>query len=177
MNTSLRSVQAVRRNRSSIKEQKLANKKFKLIIMSKKLFFGMIAFVFFNTVSFGQTKDEKAVADAVEQLRIGMVDGNKALLEKLTDEKLSYGHSGGHIDDKKEFVDKLTNGSSDFVTIDLSEQTISISDKVAIVRHTLNAKTNDGGKPAEVHLKVLLIWQKGKGGWKLLARQAIKITQ
>jgi hypothetical protein len=51
--------------------------------------------------------------------------------------------AAGHIDDKKEFVDKLTNGSSDFVTIDLSEQTISISDKVAIVRHTLNAKTND----------------------------------
>ena len=43
--------------------------------------------------------------------------------------------------------------------------------------NTLNAKTNDGGKPAEVHLKVLLIWQKGKSGWKLLARQAIKITQ
>jgi len=145
--------------------------------MSKKLFFGMIVFVFFSAVSFGQAKDEKAVADAVEQLRSAMVDGNKAVLEKLTDEKLSYGHSGGHIDDKKEFVDKLTNGSSDFVTIDLSEQTISISDKVAIVRHTLNAKTNDGGKPAEVHLKVLLIWQKGKGGWKLLARQAIKISQ
>jgi len=61
------------------------------------------------------------------------------------------------------------------VTIDLSEQTISISDKVAIVRHTLNAKTNDGGKPGEVHLKVLLIWQKEKSGWKLLARQAIKV--
>ena len=145
--------------------------------MSKKLIFGLIAFVFFNTVSFGQTKDEKAVADAVEQLRNAMVNGDKAVLEKLTDEKLSYGHSGGHIDDKKEFVAKLTNGSSDFVTIDLSEQTISISDKVAIVRHTLNAKTNDGGKPGEVHLKVLLIWQKGKSGWKLLARQAIKITQ
>ena len=117
------------------------------------------------------------MADAVEQLRNAMVNGDKALLQKLTEEKLSYGHSGGHIDDKKEFVDKLTNGSSDFVTIDLSEQTISISDKVAVVRHTLNAKTNDGGKPGEVHLKVLLIWQKGKDGWKLLARQAIKLTQ
>jgi len=145
--------------------------------MSKKLFFGIIAFIFLNTVSFGQTKDEKAVSDAVEQLRSAMVNGNKAALEKLTDEKLSYGHSGGHIDDKKEFVTKLTNGSSDFVTIDLTEQTISISEKVAIVRHTLKAKTNDGGKPGEVHLKVLLIWQKGKGGWQLVARQAIKITQ
>ena len=143
--------------------------------MSKKLFFGMIAFVFFNTVSFGQTKDEKAVADAVEQLRNAMVNGDKAVLEKITDEKLSYGHSSGHIDDKKVFVEKLTNGSSDFVTIDLTEQTISISEKVAIVRHTLKAKTNDGGKPGDVNLKVLLIWQKGKGGWKLVARQAVKI--
>ena len=84
--------------------------------MSKKLFFGMIAFVFFNTVSFGQTKDEKAVADAVEQLRSAMVNGDKAVLEKITDEKLSYGHSGGHIDDKKEFVTKLTNGSKNSVT-------------------------------------------------------------
>ena len=78
--------------------------------MSKKLFFGMIAFVFFNTVSFGQTKDEKAVTGAVEQLRIAMVNGDKAMLEKLTDEKLSYGHSGGHIEGKKEFVEKLANG-------------------------------------------------------------------
>ena len=144
--------------------------------MRKKLFLGAIAFILLNTVSFGQTKDEKAVADVVEQLRNAMVNGDKAVLEKLTDEKLSYGHSSGHIDDKKEFVEKLTNGSSDFVTIDLSEQTVSISENVAIVRHTLNAKTNDGGKPGEVHLKVLLVWQKEKGGWKLLARQAIKVT-
>ena len=144
--------------------------------MSKKLFLGITAFIFFNAVSFGQTKDEKAVADAVEQLRIGMVDGNKALLEKLTDEKLSYGHSGGHIDDKKEFVEKLTTGKSDFVTMDLTEQTISISGKTAIVRHKLNATTNDGGKPGEVHLLVMLVWQKKGAKWILLARQAVKIT-
>ena len=124
-----------------------------------------------------QSKNEKQVAEAVENLRKAMVDGNRADLENLVSEKLSYGHSGGHIDDKKEFVEKLAGGASDFVSIDLSEQTISISETVAIVRHTLSAKTNDGGKPAEVHLKVLLIWQKQKGGWKLVARQAIKLTQ
>ena len=144
--------------------------------MIRKLIFGAIAIVFLNTVSFGQTKDEKAVADAVEQLRNAMVNADKGSLEKLTEEKLSYGHSSGALDDKKQFVDKLVSGSSDFVSIDLSEQTISISDKVAIVRHTLKAKTNDGGKPGEVHLKILLIWQKGKDGWKLLARQAVRIV-
>ena len=145
--------------------------------MRKKTISFFIAVFLVTGFIHAQSANETAVTNAVERLRKAMIDGNKTELEKIVSDKLSYGHSGGHIDDKKEFVDKLTNGSSDFVTIDLSEQTISISDKVAIVRHTLNAKTNDGGKPAEVHLKVLLIWQKGKSGWKLLARQAIKITQ
>ena len=147
--------------------------------MIKKLFLGTIAFLFFNAFAFTQIKikDEKEITDAVEQLRVAMISGDKTSLEKLTAEKLSYGHSGGHIDDKKEFVEKLVSGASKFESIDLAEQTISISDNVAIVRHVLNAKTNDAGKgPAEVHLRVLLIWQKQKGGWKLLARQAVKVT-
>ena len=139
-----------------------------------KLVCTVVLVFFFGLVTIAQSKDEKAIADLVEQLRTAMLDGDRAKLESLVAEKLSYGHSGGHIDDKKEFVEKLASGSSDFVTIDLSEQTVSVSDNVAIVRHILNAKTNDGGKPGEAHLRVLLIWQKQKGGWKLLARQAVK---
>lgn len=123
-----------------------------------------------------QSKQEKGVAAVTEQLRKAMVDPDKATLENLVWDKLTYGHSGGHIDDKKEFVEKLVSGKSDFVTIDLSEQTISISGKTAIVRHKLNATTNDGGKPGEVHLLVMLVWQKQGGHWILLARQAVKAT-
>jgi ketosteroid isomerase-like protein len=123
-----------------------------------------------------QSKSEKQVTVATEQLRKAMVDGDKAALESLVADKLSYGHSGGHVDDKKEFVEKLTGGGSDFVTIDLTEQTVSITGKTAVVRHILTAKTNDGGKPADVHLRVLLVWQKQGGKWKLLARQAVKIV-
>ncbi len=123
-----------------------------------------------------QSKKEKQVAAATEQLRKAMVEGNKPELERLTSPLLSYGHSGGHIDDQAEFVKKLTGGGSDFVTIDLSEQTISISGKTALVRHTLTAKTNDNNKPGDVLLKVLLVWQKKGGHWKLLARQAVKLA-
>ena len=144
--------------------------------MIKKLFLGTIAFLLFKVFGFTQIKDEKDITDAVEQLRTAMVNGDKAALERLTAEKLSYGHSSGVIDDKKSFIDKIVSGVSDFVTIDLTEQTISVSDDIALVRHVLNAKTNDAGKgPGEVHLRILLVWQKQKGGWRLLARQAVKI--
>ena len=123
-----------------------------------------------------QSRHEKAVAIAVEELRKAMETGNKTMLEKYTSDKLSYGHSGGKVEGKQSFIQSLTSGASDFVTIDLSEQTISVSKKTAIVRHKLSATTNDGGKPGTVKLFILLVWQKLHGQWKLLARQAVKLA-
>lgn len=128
----------------------------------------------FTTI--GQSKDQKAVADVVEKLRIAMIDANKDALENLVSDSLSYGHSSGHVEGKKEFVENLVSGKSDFVTIELSAQTISIVNNIAIVRHTLTATTNDGGKPGTAKIHVLLVWEKTKGEWKLVARQAVKLT-
>ena len=125
--------------------------------------------------SIGQSKHEKAVADAVAGLTKAMIDADKSMLEKYTSDKLSYGHSSGVVQNQAEFVDAIVSGRSDFVTIDLTEQTISVSGKTAVVRHKLSATTNDGGKPGAVKLSVLLIWQKKNGNWKLLARQAVKL--
>jgi ketosteroid isomerase-like protein len=132
-------------------------------------------FVLMATVGFGQTKDEVQVGKAVETLRKAMVDADKTTLEQIAADDLSYGHSGGKIEDKAAFVNAIASGESDFVSIDLSDQTIKIVGNTALVRHTLAAATNNGGKPATVKLHVLNVWQKQKGNWKLLARQAVKI--
>lgn len=123
-----------------------------------------------------QPKEQKAVADAVEKLKEAMISGDRAALTAIAADSLSYGHSGGKVENKSEFVEAIASGKSDFVTIDLSEQTISIVGNTAIVRHTLNATTNDGGKPGTVKLKLLLIFTKEKTGWKMLARQAVKLV-
>lgn len=136
-----------------------------LLILSITCFFGM-----------AQSKDEKAVAVAVENLRKAMVDADKGGLERLADDKLSYGHSSGKLEDKASFVENIVNGSSDFVDITLTEQTITVQGKTGIVRHKLFSHTNDKGKaPGTVNLYILLVWHKIKGEWKLLARQAVKV--
>jgi len=138
----------------------------------------IIALIFISTTSFLQVNqnDETAVAAAVEQLRLAMVNGDRAVLESLAADQLSYGHSGGLVENKAEFVEKIASGKSDFVSITFSEQSIVISGKTAVVRHKLDAVTNDGGKPGEAHLKVLYVWQKQGKQWKLLARQAVKLV-
>jgi hypothetical protein len=51
------------------------------------------------------------------------------LLEKYTSDKLSYGHSSGKVEGQGLFIQTLTGGASDFVSIDLAEQTISVNKK------------------------------------------------
>jgi ketosteroid isomerase-like protein len=143
--------------------------------MKRKFITTVVAWLSLCFFSSAQSKQEESVAAAVEKLRAAMIDANKTDLENSVADKLSYSHSSGALDDKKTFVEKITSGKSDFVTIDLSEQTISVSGKTAIVRHILKAKTNDGGKPGDVYLRVMLVWQKKSGRWKLLARQAVKM--
>jgi hypothetical protein len=122
-----------------------------------------------------QTVDEKKVAEAVEFLKKAMIDGDKASLDKIAHEDLSYGHSNGNIETKTMFVEAISSGKSDFKTIDLTEQTVKVIGKTAIVRHKLFAETNNGGTPGTAKLAILLIFQKTKNQWQLLARQAVKI--
>lgn len=130
------------------------------------------------TVSFSlqaQSKEEKEVATAVETFRKALLDGNRAQLEKMVADELSYGHSSGKLETKTQFVEAYASGKSDFETIDLTEQTIKIVGNTAIVRHKLAGKTMDDGKPGNANLGVLLVWLNRQGQWKLLARQAFKL--
>ena len=128
-----------------------------------------------NVMTFAQIKpEEKQLNLAIEELRAAMVDGNRTTLEKLAADELSYGHSNGHIEDKKEFVENIVSGKSDFVSIVLTNQTVSISGDVAVVRHNLDGETNNEGKAGTVSLHILSVWKYDNKSWKIIARQAVK---
>jgi len=141
--------------------------------MKKVLTLIVVLFASLQWVS-AQNKKIDAVEKSVNRLTAAMISGDRAALNESVSDSLSYGHSGGHVEGKEEFVEKLASGKSDFVTINITDQSIRVYGKTAIVRHSLEAQTNDGGKPATVKLKILLVFANEKGDWKLLARQAVK---
>lgn len=136
----------------------------------------LILILTFSLGGFTQSKKDVEVISAVEKLRLAMISGIKEDLESIVHDSLSYGHSNGTIEGKYEFVEKIVSGKSDFVSIELNSQTISVQKDIAIVRHNLVANINDGGKPAEVKLKILLVFTKTGKDWKLIARQAVKLV-
>lgn len=135
----------------------------------------LIISLIFTQVLIAQSKNEQAVADAVETLRTAMVDANEAALKEIALDELTYGHSSGLLEDKAQFVEALASGKSDFKNMGLTNQTITVVDNTALVRHELKADVVDSGNPASIHLGVLLVWQKQENEWKLLARQAYKL--
>ncbi|MBO0931236.1 nuclear transport factor 2 family protein [Fibrella aquatilis] len=123
------------------------------------------------------TPDEIAVTKAAEQLRLAMIDPTKEVLMTLTAPELSYGHSAGNIETQADFVNALVSGTSDFVSIDISNQTVTVVENTAVVRHVLLGQIVNKGVPATTKLSVLQVWLKRKGSWVLLARQATKLPQ
>jgi ketosteroid isomerase-like protein len=121
-----------------------------------------------------QSGEEAAVNEAVEALRKAMLAADKAGLEALVSDRLSYGHSGGVIESKAQFVDVIVSKKTVYKTITLSEPSTSVVGNNAIVRHIFSAETESGGKAGSARVGVLQVWQKD-GGWKLLARQAFRL--
>jgi hypothetical protein len=128
-----------------------------------------------SSIVYAQNKEEQSLLLAVEKLKNAMISGERKALEEIAADDLSYGHSGGKVEDKATFVETIASGKSDFVTIELKNQTVKVTGKTGVVRHELHATTNDGGKAGEVHIGIMLVFQKQGKDWKMLARQAYKL--
>lgn len=123
-----------------------------------------------------KANNEVSVEQVVEQLRTAMVAADEAVLSALTSPILSYGHSNGVVESKDEFIASLVSGKYNFLSINLTDQTINVEKDLAIVRHRLDAETADTGKPRlTIKLHVLTVWQKQEDDWVLVARQAVKL--
>ncbi len=142
--------------------------------MKKIIYLFIFLFSSAISVATAQTSEETKVATAVAALNKAIIDADKNVLETLTAEELSYGHSGGKIENKTQFITALSSGAVDFLSIDITDQTITLAGKNAIVRNTFSAKLTSDGKPVELKIGNIMVWQKVKRKWKLLARQGYK---
>lgn len=117
---------------------------------------------------------EKQVAQAVDHLTQAMLHKDITELNALTAENLTYGHSSGKIQDKKEFIADIETGKSAFKTLEMQKQTITLSGDTALVRHHFSAQALKGTEVVPTEIENFQIWQKQGGKWLLVGRQAFK---
>jgi hypothetical protein len=95
-------------------------------------------------------------------------------LEALTAEQLSYGHSGGRVETKAQFIEGVMTRKALVKSIPLSDHTITVVGTAAIARHTWTSERETDGKPTSTTIGVLQVWQQHGGTWQLLARQGFR---
>jgi len=129
-----------------------------------------------SSAALADASDEAAVKDSVEALRRALLAADKAQLEQLAAAQLSYGHSSGKVQNKAEFVDGVMTRKGVVKSLDFPELTVALAGDAAIARHLYVSESETDGKPNNVRIGVLAVFQKQDGTWKLLARQAYKLT-
>ena len=141
-------------------------KKMKVLIGFLCLFSGYVAAT--------PSSAEKDVAQAVDHLTQAMLHKDIKQLQALTAEKLTYGHSSGKIQNKQEFIADIETGRSGFKTLEMQKQTITLNGDTALVRNHFHAQAVNSGVEVPTDIDNFQVWQKQKGHWLLIGRQAFK---
>ena len=122
-----------------------------------------------------QAGDEAAVTQSVETLRKAILEPDKAKLEQVTSAQLSYGHSGGRVETKEQFINGVMTRKQVVKSLDFPELKVAVVGNAAIARHIYLSQSELDGKATTTRIGALQVWQKQDGAWKLLARQGFSL--
>ena len=120
---------------------------------------------------------EADVVAAVNQLMKVMVNVDESVLQSLIADELVYGHSGGKVQNKSEFIAEMLAGDPfTYPSVETFNQTIQLAGDAAVVRHIFTAETkNLAGEPGSLRVGNVLVWKLKNGKLQLLARQAYRL--
>jgi hypothetical protein len=123
------------------------------------------------------TTSQAEVTAAVGQFVQAMLTADESILKAILDENLVFGHSGGKVQNKSEFITEiLTKDPFVYTSIETLDQTIQLAGDAAVVRHIFTAETiNVAGEPGSLRVGNVMVWRLQDGKLKLLARQAYRL--
>lgn len=142
--------------------------------MKKKFsYITFITILLIHGIGYGQ--DSVEVSKNVMALHRGLVSGDTSVLHHLLDDQLTYGHSNGWIESKRELI--TNNFARKIIYQSISEDNISLQIKgsTAIARFHAIIKGLAGDKSFHLKLHVCQTWIETTNSWKLMARQAVKL--
>jgi ketosteroid isomerase-like protein len=138
----------------------------------------IILFILFSLTAIAQGKAEKKILNNIKALNSAIfMNRDSAVLLHIVGERVTYGHSSGKIENKAEMVHNAMVSPTTYKDFGMSDVSIVVDGKTAIVRHVLKARSFDAtGKEGVLHLNVLQTWIKKNKQWILAARQAVKLS-
>jgi hypothetical protein len=112
---------------------------------------------------------------AVVKLDVALVKKDTVVLNQVLHNELTYGHSNGWIETKRDVISDLVAGKLVYKKIKTKEQQWKTGKDWATLRTKTEIEYVMDGKEGSLELHVLQVWLKTNKGWQLLARQSTKM--
>lgn len=131
-----------------------------------------------TTASFGQANDKNNVVweRALALNKAIFETKDSAAIQDLVAANVTYGHSGGNIEDKPVMIRGAVSNVEVYNNISVEKLSVGNAGNTVIVRYILRAEGVKNGVTNPLNLSILQVWAKDKGKWVLFARQAVKIN-
>lgn len=101
------------------------------------------------------------------------LDADPARLDSIYSDELHYAHSSGTIDTKASFVESLTSGRSDYLSVDYVQRNfIPIGPGIALMQGRALIRVSSPEGPRVLDLNYLAVWREESGRWRFLAWQS-----
>jgi hypothetical protein len=122
---------------------------------------------------------EQQVIQAENDRFAAMVKADRAALEKLLADDLTYTHTTALFENKAQFIASVTSGKIDYVSIVPSEPDwkVRISGNTAIVNGVAAINVIDTGKDIKIKVRFSTVHTNRGGTWQLQSWQATRFPQ
>lgn len=126
---------------------------------------------------FAKKADTESLPTAITAFDKALVNRDTVALKELLSDDLSYGHSNGWIETKRELISDLFNGKLIYKRILAEAPQWKAEGSTASARFTVDIDCVMDGKPLSFKLKVLQVWVWKNKHWELFARQSVPIAK
>lgn len=113
-----------------------------------------------------------AVLSAEDDWKAAVLKGDRAALDKLLADDLSYTHSSAKTQTKEQFIQDATGGATTYKSIEFENTKLRQYGSVVVITHSAVITTVQTGAS---HLYLTEIWAQQAGRWQMVSRQATKL--
>ena len=116
--------------------------------------------------------DVKKIEELENKRYDAMLNADIHVLDDLLHEHLIYSHSTGGLDTKEIYLSALRDGVSIYKTVKRDDQTVRIKGDIGLVFNHVQIHAEHKGSDLRLDNRLLAVWSRDKGIWRLLAIQS-----
>jgi ketosteroid isomerase-like protein len=106
-----------------------------------------------------------------------LIHADRAALDAVLADDLSYGHSDGRLQTKAELLAALTAGAVTYQSYDGPPPAVRIQETVALLSGIAELEATARGTKVKLWLRYLAVYEKRDGAWRLTAYQSTRLEQ